>query len=55
MEGGNLMKNLTIKIINKKMKKLEKRYNKTPKECAITRCVIEKRMQKLEKAKIGLR
>ena len=41
------MKSLSIEIIKKKMKKLEKRYDKTSKECVITRHTIEKRMQKL--------
>ena len=38
---------ITLRIIQKKMKKLERLYNITPEECSLKRSKIEKRMQKL--------
>ena len=37
----------SLRIIQKKMKRLEKLYDKTPKECNLTRSRVEKKMQKL--------
>ena len=37
----------SLRIIQKKMKKLERLYDKTPKECSLARSRVEKKMQKL--------
>ena len=38
---------ITLRIIQKKMRKLEKAYSATPKACSLKRERIEKKMQKL--------
>lgn len=38
---------ISLRIIQKKMKKLEKVYDRTPKECSLARFRVEKKMQKL--------
>ena len=46
-----MMKKQPLKVINKKMKKLEKRYLKTPEKAIVARARIEKKMEKLENQK----
>ena len=43
-----------LDIINKKMRKLEKLYEKTPEQAVVARSRIEKKMEKLEIQKVKL-
>lgn len=49
------MKIQPLWIINKKMRKLEKLYDKTPEKAIVRRLLIEKKMQKLETQKAKLK